>query len=154
LRVRQRQLRLPPRQRLVLALVFPLAARLDDRNHAAVRLDDDRLAQARSFRKFKFLAASLVHGLGVGERDPLERALADRQAVVLLQLGARLREGLIGGEVDDDALQRPRTPQRAHLRPEHERTHTPLPEPILRLSDLYFPEFRMPAEFFSPWRCI
>src|SRR5271165_6739747 len=47
-------------------------------------------------------------------------------------------------------LQRPRTPQRAHLRLEHERTHAPLPQPILRLPDLYSAEFRMPAEFFSP----
>ena len=90
----------------------------------------------------------------MGERDPLDRALADREAVVLLQLGARLREGLIGGEVDDGALQRPRTPERAHLRPEHEWTHPLRPEPILRLPNLYFAEFRMPAEFFSPWRCI
>ena len=51
LRARQRQLRLPPRQYLALALVFPLAARLDDRNHAAVRLDDDRLAEARRLWK-------------------------------------------------------------------------------------------------------
>src|SRR5271166_4504175 len=154
LRVRQRQLRFPPGQRLALALVFPLATRLDDRNHAAVRLDDDRLSEARRFRKFSFLATSLVHRLGVGEGDPLDRALADREAVVLLQLGARLREGLIGGEVDDGALQRSRTSERAHLRPEHERTHPQRPEPILRLPDLYFAEFRMPAEFFSPWRCI
>src|SRR5271165_6609957 len=61
---------------------------------------------------------------------------------------------LAGREVDDGALQRPRTPQRAHLRLEHERTHAPLPQPILRLPDLYLAEFRMPAEFFLPWRCI
>src|SRR5208283_5187841 len=97
---------------------------------------------------------AFMHRPGVGERDPLDRALADREAVVLLKLGARLREGLIGGEVDDGALQRPRTPERAHLRPEHERTHPLRPEPILRLPNLYFAEFRVPAEFFSPWRCI
>ena len=152
--MRQRQLRLPPGQRLALALVFPLATRFDDRNHAAVRLDDDRLAKARRLRKFTILAAGFVDRLGVGERDPLDRALADRKAVVLLQLGARLREGLIGGEVDDGALQRSRTSERAHLRPEHERTHPLRPEPILRLPDFYFAEFRMPADFFSPWRCI
>ena len=154
LRVRQRQLRLPPGQRLAFALVLLLAARLDDRNHAAVRLDDDRLAKARRFRKLKIPTTAFIHRLGVGERDPLDRALADREAVVLLKLGARLREGLIGGEVDDGALQRPRTPERAHLRPEHEWTHPLRPEPILRLPNLYFAEFRMPAEFFSPWRCI
>ena len=95
------------------------------------------------------LATSFEHGLGVGECDPLDRALADRETVVLLELGARLREGLIGGEVDDDALQRPRIPMN-HLRPEHERTHPLRPEPILRLPDLYFAKFRMPAEFFHP----
>src|SRR5271157_3445162 len=123
LRVRQRQLRLPPGQRFALALVLLLAARLDDRNHAAVRLDDDRLAKARRFRKLQIPTTAFVHRLGVGERDPLDRALADREAVVLLKLGARLREGLIGGEVDYGALQRPRTPERAHFRPEHEWTH-------------------------------
>ena len=71
LRVRQRQLRLPPRQRLALALVFPLATRRDDRNHAAVRLDDDRLAKARRLRKFNILATRFVYRLSVGERDPL-----------------------------------------------------------------------------------
>src|SRR5208283_3041564 len=91
LRVRQRQLRLPPGQRLALALVLLLAA----------RLDDDRLAKAQLFRKFQIPTTAFVHRLGVGERDPLDRAFADREAVVLLQLGARLREGLIGGEVDD-----------------------------------------------------
>ena len=95
-----------------------------------------------------------MHRLSVGERNPLDRALADREAVVLLKFGARLRKGLIGGEVDDGALQRPRTPQGAHLRPEHEWTHPLRPEPILRLPNLYFAELRMPAEFFSPWRCI
>ena len=90
----------------------------------------------------------------MGEGDPLDRALADREAVVLLELGARLRERLVGREIDDGALQRPRTPQGAHLRPEHERTHPLRPEPILRLPNLYFAELRMPAEFFSPWRCI
>ena len=60
---------------------------------------------------------AFMHRLGVGERDPLDRALADREAVVLLELGARLRERLIGGEVDDGALQRPRTPERAHFAP-------------------------------------
>src|SRR5262249_10563085 len=143
-------LRLPPEQRLALALVLPLATRLDDRNHAPVRLDDDRLAEARRFRKFNARATGFMHGLCVGEGDPLDRALADREAVVLLQLGARLREGLIGGEVDDGPLQRPRTPQRAHLRPQHERAHALRSEPILRLPNLYFAEFRMPAEFFSP----
>ena len=37
--------------------VLPLAARFDDRNHAAVRLDDDRLAEARRLlRKSHILA--------------------------------------------------------------------------------------------------
>src|SRR5574337_876435 len=154
LRMRQRQLRLPPGQSFALALVLRLAARLDDRNHAAVRLDDDRLANARRFRELQIPAAAFMHRLGVGERDPLARALADREAVMLVQLGARLREGLIGGEVDDGPLQWPRTPERAHLRPQHEGTHPLRPEPILRLPNLYFTELRVPAEFFSPWRCI
>ena len=112
------------------------------------------LREARRFRKFNIPATAVMHRPRVGERDPLDRALADREAVVLLELGARLRERLIGGEVDDGALQRPRAPERAHLRPEHERAHPLRPEPILRLPNRYFAEFRVPAEFFSPWRCI
>ena len=58
--MRQRQLRrLPPGQRLALALVLPLASKVDDRNHAAVRLDDDRLAEARRFRELNVLATGL-----------------------------------------------------------------------------------------------
>ena len=117
LRVRERHLRLSPRQRLALALVLLLAARLHDRNHAAIRLDDDLLAMARRLRKLQIATTAFMHRPGMGESDPLDRALADREAVVLLKLGARLREGLIGGEIDDGALQRPRTPERAHLRP-------------------------------------
>ena len=75
----------------------------------------------------------------------LDRALADRESVVLLKLAARLCERLIRGEVDNGALQRPRTSERAHLRPEHKRTHPLRPEPILRLPNLYFAEFRVPA---------
>jgi hypothetical protein len=41
------------------------------------------------------------------QSNPLDRALADLEAVVLLQLDPRLSERLIGGKVGDGALQRP-----------------------------------------------
>jgi hypothetical protein len=40
------------------------------------------------------------------QSDPLDRALADLEAVVLKQLHPRQSERLIGGKVDDGALQR------------------------------------------------
>jgi hypothetical protein len=41
----------------------------------------------------------------MGQHDPLDRALSDREAVVLLQLAPRLGERLIGGKIGDCALQ-------------------------------------------------
>jgi hypothetical protein len=43
----------------------------------------------------------------MAQSDPLDRALADLEAVVLKQLHPRQSERLIGGKVDDGALQRP-----------------------------------------------
>jgi hypothetical protein len=43
----------------------------------------------------------------MAQSDPLDRALADLEAVVLKQLYPRQSERLIGGKVDDGALQRP-----------------------------------------------
>jgi hypothetical protein len=41
----------------------------------------------------------------MAESDPLDRALADLEAVVLLQFAPRLSEGFIGGKIGDRALQ-------------------------------------------------
>src|SRR5208337_589821 len=131
-----------------------LPTRLDDRNHAAVSFHDDRLTEAWTFRKFQIRSTGFEHRLGMGERDPLDRALPNLEAVMLPQLASNLREGLIGGEVDDDALQGARTARGADFRAAQKRAHTLVLEPILRLLDLYLAEFRMPADFFSPWRCI
>jgi hypothetical protein len=88
------------------------------------------------------------------EGDALDRALADRKAIMLEQFRAGLLKGLIGGEVDDDALQRPRATQGIDLRLARKRTHATLSQAILRLQNRYLAELRMPAEFFLPWRCI
>ena len=154
LRVRQRKIRITPGKRLAFALVLTIFDRIDDRKHADVRIDDDRLAKARRLRKFQIMANAFMHRMGVGERDTMDRAIDDREAVVLMQLGARMRERMIGGEVDDGAMQRPRTHERDHIRPEHEWTHTMRHETILRIPNIYFAKLRMPAEFFTPWRCI
>jgi hypothetical protein len=42
----------------------------------------------------------------MAKSDPLDRALADLEAVVLKQLHPRQSERLIGGKVDDGALRR------------------------------------------------
>jgi hypothetical protein len=39
------------------------------------------------------------------QNDPMDRALSDLEALVLLQLAPRLCEGLIGGKIGDRALQ-------------------------------------------------
>ena len=137
-----------------LAFVFLIPTRLDDRNHAPVSFHDDRLTEAWTFRKFQIRSTGFEHRLGMGERDPLDRALPNLEAVMLPQLASNLREGLIGGEVDDDALQGARTARGADFRAAQKRAHTLVLEPILRLLDLYLAEFRMPADFFSAWRCI
>ena len=133
--------------------VFLLGTRLDDRNDAAVRLDDYRLAQAGRFREFIALATNFEHGLSVGERDPLDRALADREAE---RSGNLARACAKGSSAAKSTITR--CSGRAHP------TGSPLPRarkdapaasrPILWLPDLDFAKFRMPAEFFSPWRCI
>ncbi len=139
---------------LPLRLSFSIPTRLDDRNDAAVSFHDDRLTEAWTFRKFQIRSTGFEHRLGMGERDPLDRALPNLEAVMLPQLASNLREGLIGGEVDDDALQGARTARGADFRAAQKRAHTLGLEPILRLLDLYLAEFRMLADFFSPWRCI
>jgi len=40
----------------------------------------------------------------MAKSDPLDRALRDRNPIVLLQLDRHLSEGLIGGEIGDRAL--------------------------------------------------
>jgi hypothetical protein len=69
----------------------------------------------------------------MAERDPLDRALANLEAVVLLQLRPHRSEGLVRGEIGDRALQRPRTTPWNHLRAQQERAHTLPLEPISRL---------------------
>ena len=139
LRVRQRQLRLPPGQCLALAPVFPLAARLDDRDHAAVRLDDDRSAKTRRFRKFSVLATSLRHRPGVSERDPLDSRSRQSRGRSAPQAWRAPARGLIGGEVDDGALQRPRIPSGLTFAPARidapaaSRTDIAAPKPLFRL---------------------
>jgi hypothetical protein len=47
-----------------------------------------------------------MHGLGMAQSDPLDRALADLETVMLKQFEPRLSERLIGGKVDDRPLKR------------------------------------------------
>jgi len=108
--VRQAQLGFAPQQRLALALVPLPRVAFHDRDHAAIGLRDNLLVKTRGLRKFLRRMAGFggfKHRLRMTERDPLDRALADRNAVVLLQLERHLRKRAIGGKVGDRALQRP-----------------------------------------------
>jgi hypothetical protein len=69
----------------------------------------------------------------MAEHDPLDRALAYLEAIVLPQFDPRVGERLIGGKISDRALQRPRTCPMRDFRAQHERANTFLPKPILRL---------------------
>ena len=105
--VREAKLGLSPRQRLALTLVLLAGVRLHDRDHAAIRLSDNLLVKTRRLGKILRSLADFEHDLGMAQSNPLDRALADLEAVVLLQLDPRLSERLIGGKVGDGALQRP-----------------------------------------------
>jgi hypothetical protein len=131
--VRQGNFRLSPRERFAFALVLLADVRLDDRNHAAIRLSDDMFVTARRFGKISGGPIRFEHPLGVAERDPLNRALIHFEAVVLPQLDPRLREGLIGGKIGDRPLQWPRTTTRNDFCAANERAHTLLFELVLRL---------------------
>jgi hypothetical protein len=67
------------------------------------------------------------------KRNALDRALADRNAVMLLQFELRLRKGLISREVGDGALQRPRTAARGNFGAAQKRPDALAPAAILRL---------------------
>ena len=90
----------------------------------------------------------------MAQRDPLDRAFADLEAVMLAQFQRDPGEGIVRREIHDRPLQRPRTPARTDLRAENKGAHAVVSEPVLRLYDRDFAEFRVPAEFFLPWRCI
>ena len=75
----------------------------------------------------------LEHVPAVAENDPLDRALSNHKAVVLLQFDARESERLIGGKIGDGALQGLRTRPRRHSRALHEWANAFPPEPVLRL---------------------
>ncbi len=99
-------------ERLALTLVLLGFVRRHDRDHAAIRLRDNLLVTTRCFREILRSQAGFGHalgvqGLGMAQSDPLDRALADRKAVMLKQFEPRLSERLIGGKVGDGALQRP-----------------------------------------------
>jgi len=104
--VREAKLGLSPRQRFALTLVLLAGVRLHDRDHAAIRLSDNLLVKTRRFRKIMRNPAGFEHRIGMAQSDPLDRALADLEAVVLPQLDPRLSERLIGRKVGDRALQR------------------------------------------------
>ncbi len=131
--VRQRNLGLPPRQRLPLALVLLARVRLHDRNHAPVDLGDDLFVETRRFRKIQPGAAGPENRPRMAERDPLDRAFADFETVMFEQLHPSHGERLIGRKIGDRPLQRPRTAARTDLRAQNERPHAAVREPILRL---------------------
>lgn len=105
--VREANLGLSPRQRLALTLVLLAGIRLHDRDHAAIRLSDNLRVTTHRLGKILRNPAGFEHSLRMAQSDPLDRALADLKAVVLKQLHPRQSERLIGGKVDDGALQRP-----------------------------------------------
>jgi hypothetical protein len=115
-----------------LALVVLVCVRLHDRDHAAVGLGDNLLVLTWCFGKFRRRMLGLEDGLGVAQRDPLDRAFPDLEAVMLAQFQRNLGEWIIRREIHDGALQRPRTPARIHLGAQNEGAHTLVFEPILR----------------------
>ena len=131
--VRHGNLGFSPRQRLAFALVLLAGVRLYNRDHAAIRLSDDILVPARRFRKTRDNAARFEDVLGVAQSDPLDRALSDLEAIMLLQLHPHLSERLIGGKIGDRALQSPRTTPRNDFRAPQKRAHAFTLQPISRL---------------------
>jgi len=87
----------------------------------------------RRLRKFRRWAVGFENNLGMAQRDPLDRAFPDLEAVMLAQFQRDLGEGIIRREIRDRTLQRPRTPARIDLRAENKRAHPVVFEPILRL---------------------
>ena len=152
--VRERNLRLSPRQCFPLALARPRRIRHHDRDHAPVDLGDDLLVPARFFRKFRRRAGGRENSLRMTQSDPLDRAFADLEAIMLAQFQCDLRKGIVRREIRDRPLQRPRTPARTDLRAENKGAHAVAFAPVLRLQNYALAEFRVPAEFFLPWRCI
>jgi hypothetical protein len=69
----------------------------------------------------------------MAQRDPLDRAFPDLEAVMLAQFRGDLGEGIIGREIRDRALQRPRTPARINPRAHGKRPHAVAFETVLRL---------------------
>ena len=104
--VREANLGLSPQQSLAFTLVLLAGVRHHDRDHAAIRLSDNLLVKARRVRIILRSPVGFEQGLGVPQSDPLDRALADLNAVVLTHFEPRLSERLIGRKVDDHALQR------------------------------------------------
>jgi len=104
-------------------------------------------------QKIQTLFSGFEHHFGMAEGDPLDRAFADFDAVMLYELVSRVCKRLIGREVHDHPLQGTRAAQSTDLGAEHERAHALVLQPILRLQHFYVAEFRVPAEFFLPWRC-
>ena len=152
--VGERNFRLSPRQGFPLAFVFPVRVRRHDGDHAAIDLGHDLLVPARFFGKVHIIAAGLEHGLGMAQGNPLDRAFADLEAVMLAQFRRDPGKGIVRREIHDRPLQWPRTPARTDLRAKNKRAHTVGFVPVLRLYDRDFAKFRVPAEFFLPWRCI
>jgi hypothetical protein len=91
------------------------------------------LVTTRRFGKIEGRSTGLEHVPGVAQNDPLDRALSNHKAVVLLQFDSRESERLIGGKIGDGALQRLRTRPRRYSRTPHERTNAFPPETVLRL---------------------
>jgi hypothetical protein len=69
----------------------------------------------------------------MAQSDPLDRAFADLEAVMLAQFQLDQGEGIVRREIRDRPLQRPRTSARTDLRAENKRAHAVVFEPILRL---------------------
>jgi hypothetical protein len=63
------------------------------------------LVTTRRFGKIERRPTGLEHVPAVAENDPLDRALSNHKAVVLLQFDPRESERLIGGKIGDGALQ-------------------------------------------------
>src|SRR6202453_5241305 len=144
--VRERDLRLSPRQLLSLPLVLLVRVRLHDRDHAAVDLGDDLLVPARLFRKILRSGFGFEDGPPMAQSDSLDRALADLEAVMFAQFPRDMGEGVVRGEIHDRPLQRPGTPARIDFRAENKRAHPMGFEPILRLENYDLAELRMPLE--------
>jgi hypothetical protein len=108
--VREANLGLSPSERLALAFVLLAHVRLHDRDHPTIRFRDDLLVTPRGLRKRLGAQGGLglrMHRLRMTQRDPLDRALADRKTIVLTQFKPHHSEWLIGGKIDDRPLQRP-----------------------------------------------